>query len=149
MKKIVSFFGEDSELFRELNKKAEEYAGSLGVEYKWALQNPYSREDVIRELIAFGWSLPITEHDDEHWSLECRENLDSIRMVLKDRPLRILDVLAARWESNIGWNYWRSRHGVDDMCCWYDVLERIGYRVSEDERKALKGAYLDGGDDES
>lgn len=91
----------------------------------------------------------ITEHDDEHWSLECRENLDSIRMVLKDRPLRILDVLAARWESNIGWNYWRSRHGVDDMCCWYDVLERIGYRVSEDERKALKGAYLDGGDDES
>ena len=55
----------------------------------------------------------------------------------------------ARWESNIGWNYWRSRHGVDDMCCWYDVLERIGYRVSEDERKALKGAYLDGGDDES
>lgn len=50
MKRIVSFFGEDSELFRELNKKAEEYAGSLGVEYKWALQNPYSREDVIREL---------------------------------------------------------------------------------------------------
>lgn len=109
----------------------------------------YKGEDVIRELIAFGWSLPITEHDDEHWSLECRENLDSIRMVLKDRPLRILDVLAARWESNIGWNYWRSRHGVDDMCCWYDVLERIGYRVSEDERKALEGAYLDGGDDES
>ena len=109
----------------------------------------YKGEDVIRELIAFGWSLPITEHDDEHWSLECRENLDSIRMVLKGRPLRILDVLAARWESNIGWNYWRSRHGVDDMCCWYDVLERIGYRVSEDERKALKGAYLGGGDDES
>ena len=109
----------------------------------------YKGEEVIRELIAFGWSLPITEHDDEHWSLECKENLDSIRMVLKDRPLRILDVLAARWESNIGWNYWRSRHGVDDMCCWYDVLERIGYRVSEDERKALKGAYLGGGDDES
>lgn len=109
----------------------------------------YKGEDIIRELIAFGWSLPITEHDDEHWSLECRENLDSIRMVLKDRPLRILDVLAARWESNIGWNYWRSRHGVDDMCCWYDVLERIGYRVSEDERKAPKGAYLGGGDDES
>lgn len=103
----------------------------------------YKGEDVIRELIAFGWSLPITEHDDEHWSLECRENLDSIRMVLKDRPLRILDVLAARWESNIGWNYWRSRHGVDDMCCWYDVLERIGYRVSEDERKALKGAMAE------
>lgn len=66
-------------------------------------------------------------------------------------PLTVTTVpfLAARWESNIGWNYWRSRHGVDDMCCWYDVLERIGYRVSEDERKALKGAYLGGGDDES
>ena len=109
----------------------------------------YKGEDVIRELIAFGWSLPITEHDDEHWSLECKENIDSIRMVLKDRPLRILDVLAARWESNIGWNYWRQRHGVDDMGIWYDVLERIGYQVSEDERKALKGAYLGGGDDES
>ena len=109
----------------------------------------YKGEDVIRELIAFGWSLPITEHDDEHWSLECKENLDSIRMVLKDRPLRILDVLAASWESNIGWNYWRQRHGVDDMGIWYDVLERIGYQVSEDERKALKGAYLGGGDDES
>ena len=33
-------------------------------------------------------------------------------------------------------------HGVE-------VLERIGYQVSEDERKALKGAYLGGGDDES
>lgn len=118
----------------------------------WRSVFPYRSckgEDVIRELIAFGWSLPITEHDDEHWSLECKENLDSIRMVLKDRPLRILDVLAARWESNIGWNYWRQRHGVDDMGIWYDVLERIGYKVSEDERKALKGAYLGGGDDES
>ena len=113
------------------------------------VSRPIHGEGVVEALIGFGWNLPITEHDDEHWSLECRENLDSIRMVLKDRPLRILDVLAARWESNIGWNYWRSRHGVDDMCCWYDVLERIGYRVSEDERKALKGAYLDGGDDES
>lgn len=103
----------------------------------------YKGEDVIRELIAFGWSLPITEHDDEHWSLECKENLDSIRMVLKDSPLRILDVLAARWESNIGWNYWRQRHGVDDMGIWYDVLERIGYRVSDDESKALAGEYLD------
>lgn len=118
----------------------------------WRSVFPYRSckgEDVIRELIAFGWSLPITEHDDEHWSLECKENLDSIRMVLKDRPLRILDVLAARWESNIDWNYWRQRHGVDDMGIWYDVLERIGYKVSEDERKALKGAYLGGGDDES
>lgn len=103
----------------------------------------YKGEDVIRELIAFGWSLPITEHDDEHWSLECKENLDSIRMTLKDSPLRILDVLAARWESNIGWNYWRQQIGVDDMGIWYDVLERIGYRVSDDESKALAGEYLD------
>lgn len=123
-------------------------AGTVGWRSVFPYQS-YKGEDVIRELIAFGWNLPITEHDDEHWSLECKENLDSIRMVLKDRPLRILDVLAARWESNIGWNYWRQRHGVDDMGIWYDVLERIGYQVSEDERKALKGAYLGGGDDES
>ena len=40
---------------------------------------------------------------------------------------------------------WRGRY----VLLVRDVLERIGYRVSEDERKALKGAYLDGGDDES
>lgn len=123
-------------------------AGTVGWRSVFPYQS-YKGEEVIRELIAFGWSLPITEHDDDHWSLECKENIDSIRMVLKDRPLRTLDVLAARWESNIGWNYWRQRHGVDDMGIWYDVLERIGYQVSEDERKALKGAYLGGGDDES
>ena len=109
----------------------------------------YRGEDVVRELVAFGWSLPVTEHDDEHWSLECEENLDAIRMVLKDRPLRILDVLAARFESNTGWTDWRSRRGVGDMGVWYDVLERLGYQVSEDERRALDGAYLDEGDDES
>lgn len=50
MKKIVSFFGEDSQLFRELNKKACDYASSLGLEYKWALQAPFSKSDVIKEL---------------------------------------------------------------------------------------------------
>lgn len=106
-------------------------------------------EGVVEALIGFGWNLPITEHDDEHWSLECKENLDLIRMVLRDRPLRILDVLAARQEANAGWRAWRTMRGVDEMRVWYDVLERIGYQVSEDERKALKGAYLGGGDDES
>lgn len=106
-------------------------------------------EDVVETLVSFGWDMPVTEHDDEHWTLECEENLDAIREALMDRRSRILDVLAAGRESNIGWNYWRQRHGVDDMGIWYDVLERIGYQVSEDERKALKGAYLGGGDDES
>lgn len=50
MKKIVSFFGDKSEVFIELNKRAEEYAGSLGIEYRWAPQLPFSQEDVIREL---------------------------------------------------------------------------------------------------
>lgn len=50
MKKIVSFFGENSELFRELNQKAEEYAAALGLEYEWILQQPYCKEKVIEEL---------------------------------------------------------------------------------------------------
>ena len=50
MKRIVSFFGDRSELFTELNKKAEEYAASLGLEYRWAPQLPFDQEDVIREL---------------------------------------------------------------------------------------------------
>lgn len=50
MKKIVSFFGDQSEIFCKLNKKAEEYANSLGMEYRWAPQLPFSREQVIEEL---------------------------------------------------------------------------------------------------
>lgn len=103
----------------------------------------YKGEDVIRELIAFGWSLPITEHDDEHWSLECKENLDQIRMVLRDRPLRILDVLAARQEDNADWRAWRTMRGVDEMCVWYGALEHLGYQPSAEEREALKGAMVE------
>ena len=50
MRKIVSFFGEDSEIFQDLNNKVKEYASSLGLEYKWSIQNPFSMEDVIKEL---------------------------------------------------------------------------------------------------
>lgn len=103
----------------------------------------YKGEDVIRELIAFGWSLPITEYDDEHWSLECEENLDLIRKVLRDRPLRILDVLAARQEDNAGWRAWRTMRGVDEMRVWYSALELLGYQPSAEEREALKGAMAE------
>ena len=50
MKKIVSFFGDKSEIFMELNRRAEEYAKSLGMEYRWAPQLPFSEESVVREL---------------------------------------------------------------------------------------------------
>lgn len=50
MKKIVSFFGDRSALFTELNRRAEDYARSLDLEYKWVPQLPFSREEVIREL---------------------------------------------------------------------------------------------------
>lgn len=50
MKKIVSFFGDKTEIFCSLNRRAEEYAASLGIEYRWAPQLPFSEEAVIREL---------------------------------------------------------------------------------------------------
>lgn len=50
MKRIVSFFGDDTEIFHKLNRDAKEYAASLDIEYKWALQNPFSKENVISEL---------------------------------------------------------------------------------------------------
>jgi phosphoglycerate dehydrogenase-like enzyme len=50
MKKIVSFFGDKTELFSELNRRAEEYAQSLGMEYLWVPQCPFSEESVIEEL---------------------------------------------------------------------------------------------------
>jgi phosphoglycerate dehydrogenase-like enzyme len=50
MKKIVSFFGENTPVFADLNKKAAEYAASRGLQYKWVQEIPYNRADVIREL---------------------------------------------------------------------------------------------------
>lgn len=95
----------------------------------------------MEALIGFGWNLPITEHDGDHWSLECKENLDQIRMVLRDRPLRILDVLAARQEDTADWRAWRTMRGVDEMCVWYGALEHLGYQPSAEEREALKARW--------
>lgn len=50
MKKIVSFFGDSSEILVELNRRAAEYAASLGMEYVWSLQSPFNRDNVINEL---------------------------------------------------------------------------------------------------
>lgn len=50
MKKIVSFFGDKSEIFVQLNQRSAEYAGSLGLSYEWAPQTPYDQADVIARL---------------------------------------------------------------------------------------------------
>ena len=50
MKKIVNFFGDNTALSVSLNRKAADYAESLGLEYSWAPQLPYSQEAVIRAL---------------------------------------------------------------------------------------------------
>lgn len=50
MKKLVSFFGDKSEIFLELNEKAKEYAASKGIEYVWAPQKPYDVDDVVKNL---------------------------------------------------------------------------------------------------
>ena len=50
MKKIVSFFGDRSPLFTELNRRAEEYARSLDLEYRWVPQLPFNEEEVVKEL---------------------------------------------------------------------------------------------------
>lgn len=101
-------------------------------------------ENVVATLVSVGWGMPVAERDDGHWTLECGENLDAIRDTLMDDRSRILDVLAARRESDADWMMWRNRYGVDHLTVWYDVLERAGYQVSADERKALEGEYTDG-----
>lgn len=50
MKKLVSFFGDLSDVFIYLNKKAAEYADSCGIEYKWSQQLPFNEDSVIEEL---------------------------------------------------------------------------------------------------
>lgn len=50
MKKIVSFFGERSDVFEELNRRAKEYAASRGFYYLWAPQQPFDTEKVAELL---------------------------------------------------------------------------------------------------
>lgn len=50
MKKMVSFFGEKSDLFEQLNKETAAYAKEKGIEYVWAPQKPYDADDVVRQL---------------------------------------------------------------------------------------------------
>ena len=50
MKKIVSFFGDNSEMFKKLNQKAAEYAKEKGLAYKWAPQLPFNEANVVGEL---------------------------------------------------------------------------------------------------
>lgn len=48
--RFVSFFGESSPVFNELNQKARDYAAGKDIEYIWAPQKPYNKEQVIQYL---------------------------------------------------------------------------------------------------
>ena len=48
MKKIVSFFGEPSPVFDELNRRAESYAAEKGFAYRWVPQKPFDQAQVIQ-----------------------------------------------------------------------------------------------------
>lgn len=50
MYKFVSFFGEHSPLFDELNEKTRAYAASKGIDFVWVPQKPYNVEEVIAQL---------------------------------------------------------------------------------------------------
>lgn len=50
MYKFVSFFGEPSPVFDELNEKAKLYAKSRGIEFSWAVQKPYDVDNVIEHM---------------------------------------------------------------------------------------------------
>ena len=50
MYKFVSFFGEHSPLFDELNEKTRAYAAAKGIDFVWIPQKPYAVEEVIAQL---------------------------------------------------------------------------------------------------
>lgn len=50
MRKIVSFFGEQTDLFIQLNQKAQDYASSLGYAYEWAPQSKFIEQNIIATL---------------------------------------------------------------------------------------------------
>ena len=50
MIKFVSFFGERSPLFEELNQKTKEYAKTKGIDFVWVPQTPYNVDEVVANL---------------------------------------------------------------------------------------------------
>ena len=50
MVKFVSFFGEHSPIFDELNEKVKAYAATKNIEYVWVPQKPYNVDEVVAEL---------------------------------------------------------------------------------------------------
>ncbi|RKJ46995.1 hypothetical protein D7X98_01540 [bacterium 1XD8-76] len=50
MIKFVSFYGENSSVFEELNEKTRQYAAEKGIEYIWRPQTPYNVEEIIKNL---------------------------------------------------------------------------------------------------
>lgn len=50
MKRLVSFFGEHSPVFDELNERIAGYAAEKGIEYVWLPQKPYDEQAVIQAL---------------------------------------------------------------------------------------------------
>lgn len=66
MKKVVSFFGDRSDIFEKLNAQAKEYALELGLHYEWVPQNPFNMEEVIRCLkTADAGIIDIQPYDEE------------------------------------------------------------------------------------
>lgn len=51
MKKLVSFFGEPSELFQQLNQRTAEYAATKEIDFVWRPQISFREEQVVAELL--------------------------------------------------------------------------------------------------
>ena len=69
MRRFVSFFGEHSPIFDELNKRAAAYAAEKGFDYAWLPQNPFDKEQVISELKASDVGLiDVEPYDDSIFS---------------------------------------------------------------------------------
>ena len=50
MTRIVSFFGDRSDTFERLNRRAAEYAASRGLDYEWVPLTPFSEDAVVAAL---------------------------------------------------------------------------------------------------
>jgi len=69
MKRIVSFFGEKNEIFEQLNANIMAYARSRGLEYIWAPQEPFDRNQVIHMLEeADAGIIDVDPYDEEIFS---------------------------------------------------------------------------------
>lgn len=138
MKKIVSFFGENTEAFRYLNQKAEVYAKEKGFEYQWVLQESYDKETVVRTLqTADAGIIDIEPYDKEIFSRIYEKTKLLVRFGVGYDKVNLKD--ASQYGIAIARTKGANTLGVAEMAL--TLMLALRRKLRENHRMVINGAW--------